>query len=426
VKRRGIVENSALALAGDVAGKAATFLLLAVAARALDGREFARLATALATATVLTAVFDCGAQVLLTRDGARGAESGRALLLALAWARCPLVVAGVIGGCLVGAIDGSIALGIATVLLAVAGAAQQSLSGILRSAQNLRPEALARLTGALATIAGGSACVLLSTGATLVVFTLACAMVASSLPMALSARRVVAAVEPVVAAVEPVAAWPALRRALPLGLMALATLAYYRSGTIVLSLLAGPHQTGLFAAASTLGFALLVLGNAVTTGLLPRLAAGTTAADRAAVTRAALAWTAAITACVAAAVIAAGRPLMILAFGSRYGGGAPALALLAAASVPIGLSGVLGTALIAAGRVRAVAIQVAATLCANLALLAVLARPLGATGAALATLGCEVLALLMLAGVTASVLPGVLPRPRAGALPLSGRPEPQR
>jgi O-antigen/teichoic acid export membrane protein len=419
VKRRGIVENSALALAGDVATKAATFLLLAVAARALSTTQFALLATALASATLLTAVFDCGAQVLLTRDGAADPSVRGALLLALTRSRWPLLIAAIIGACVIGTVDHNLTLALGTVLLAVAGAAQQSLSGALRSAQNLRPEALAKVAGAVATLAGGAACVLLSPSATLAMLALGGAAVFVLIPMTLATRRIVSRGE-------HFGTRRALSRALPLGLMALATLVYYRSGTIALSLGSSAHQTALFASASTLGFALLTLSNAVTTGLLPRLAGSANGADRIAVTRRALASTAAITAGVALAVIAGARPLMGLAFGHRYASGASSLALLAAASVLIGVSGVLGTALIAAGRIRAVAIQVGATLCANLVLLVLLAKPLGADGAALATLGCEALGLAMLATSAARALPGLLALPFGGVRAFTTLPRPER
>ena len=44
------------------------------------------------------------------------------------------------------------------------------------------------------------------------------------------------------------------------------------TGTILLKVLSSSSQTALFAAASTVGFALLMAGNAITTGLLPRKA----------------------------------------------------------------------------------------------------------------------------------------------------------
>ncbi len=389
MKQRGIAHNSALALAGDLSTKAATFLLLAVAARALTTAQFAMLATALATATLLTALLDGGVQVLLTRNGANEPCMRGPLLQALSRARLPVVVVTLVAACVFGVLAGHVALALATVLLALVGAAQLTLSGILRSAQNLGPEALSKLAAGLTTIIGGAACVVLTPNTALAVFVLAFAGAVCLAPMALAARRVVSP-GPLVKA------WPAMRSALPLGLMALATLVYYRAGTIALSLGSTAHETALFGAAATLGFALLALGNAITTALLPRLSGAADAEDRARATRQALGWTAVITTCVALAVIAGARPAMELAFGRNYVGGTQALEILAAASVLIGLSGILGTALIAAGRIAVVGVQVAVTLVANLVLLAVLARPFGATGAAFATLGCEALGLLIL------------------------------
>jgi O-antigen/teichoic acid export membrane protein len=190
--------------------------------------------------------------------------------------------------------------------------------------------------------------------------------------------------------------------------MALATLAYYRSGTIVLSIVSGSRETAAFATASTLGWGLLAVGNAVTTGLLPRLAAATDGADRAAVTRRALLWMTAVGAAAGGAVAALARPLLTIAFGARYGDAASPLAILALATILIAPGGVLGTALIAAGRIRPVAIQVAVSLAVNLAVLAWLAPGLGASGAALATLACEAASLFMLVRATRRELPGVL------------------
>jgi O-antigen/teichoic acid export membrane protein len=392
VRRRGVLQNSALAFVGDATTKAATFVLLAVAARALGTREFATLAAALATASVLTAVFDCGAQTLLTRDGAVHPGVRGAMLLALTRARLPLLGVAIAASCLLGALDGDIALAVATTLLAAASAGQLTLSGVLRAAEDLRPEAVARIVGAFATLAGGIVSVLLFPKATPTVFILGGVGFLVLAPMGMPSRHVISAGER-----RP--AWPTLMRALPLGLMAIATLAYYRSGTIALQALSTPRQTAAFAAASTLGFGLLSAANAVTTGLLPRLSACGDPDERAAVARRALVWTGALAAVAGGSVAVLARPLMALAFGSRYAGAAAApLAILAVASVLIAISGILGTVLIATGQTRPVAIQVGVSLVVNLVALAVLAPRLGAVGAALATLVCEVSAVLTLAG----------------------------
>ena len=64
----------------------------------------------------------------------------------------------------------------------------------------------------------------------------------------------------------------ALRLAAPIGLLALATIAYYRSGMLVLAALGDPADTAAFAVAAGIAFGLLAVPNAITTALLPRLA----------------------------------------------------------------------------------------------------------------------------------------------------------
>src|SRR5207247_2098629 len=64
-----------------------------------------------------------------------------------------------------------------------------------------------------------------------------------------------------------------MRSALPFGLMAFATLLYYRLGTLVLGAAGSASATGSYTVASTLAFGLLMVPNAITSGLLPRLGA---------------------------------------------------------------------------------------------------------------------------------------------------------
>jgi O-antigen/teichoic acid export membrane protein len=195
--------------------------------------------------------------------------------------------------------------------------------------------------------------------------------------------------------------------------MALATLVYYRSATIALGLLSTPAQTARFAAASTVAFGLLSFSNAVTTGLLPRLA-GARTGDQAAVTRRALVWMTGGAAVLAALVAALARPLLVVLFGARYAPAAGLLGLLALATVLIAPAGVLGTALVAAHRLWPVALQVALSLAVNLVTLAVFVPRLGADGAAAATLACEAVGLILLAWLSVRCLPELVGRAPAG------------
>jgi lipopolysaccharide exporter len=386
---RGVMQNSAFALAGDLAAKGGMLVVMMVAARGLSTREFAAFATAIAVATVMTAALDAGSQTLLTRDGVAGPAVRGPLLRALAAARAPMLLL-----CLTAAVIAGVMLhrpldAVATVLLATAGAIQLSLTGALRSAQDLRPEAMAKLATGLLEVAAAGVCLLLFPRAGVMLIALALATLVAQLPLLGAARHAIAAGT----AERPLAA---LRRAAPLGAMALATLAYYRSGTIALSVASTPSQTARFATASTLAWGMLCVGNAVTTGLLPRLSAAATAAERADITRRTIWWLTGFSAGLGAAVALLARPLLTVVFGHRYGAAAGPLALLAAATVLIAPAGVIGTALISERRLRPVGVQVAASLVTNVLALALLVPALGAAGAALATIACEVVGLALL------------------------------
>lgn len=403
MKRRGLAQNSALALVGDLAAKGGVLAVMMVAGRGLSTREFAVLATALATATLLSASLDIGSQTLLTRDGVAGPGVRGGLLRALAVARLPLLGLALLGAAIVGIASGRLSEALATVLIAAAGAAQLSLTGALRSAQDLRPEATAKLAAGVLTLAAAGVCVALAPRAGAMLLAVAAASVLALAPLFRAARLVVRRGP-------ELRPWTALRRAAPLGAMALATLVYYRSGTIALSVFSTPAETARFAAASTLAWGLLCVGNAVTTGLLPRLAHAGDAAERAAVTRRALVWMTALAILLAALVALLARPLLVLVFGARYGDAADLLALLAAATALIAPAGILGTALVAVGRLRPLGIQVGASLAVNLLALVVLVPRFGAVGAVVATLACETVAAMILARAALRALPELTAR----------------
>jgi O-antigen/teichoic acid export membrane protein len=404
VRPRGVAQNSALALAGDLAAKGGMLAVMMVAARGLPTVQFAMLATAIAIATVLTAALDLGSQTLLTRDGVDGPAARGSLLHALALARTPMLATALAIAVVVGVAMGHPLEATATVLIAAAGAAQLSLTGALRSAQDLAPEAVAKLLAGVLMLVAAGLCVAFvpRAGAMLLALT-----VASSLSLA----PLVRSVRLVARRGAPPRPWGTLRRAAPLGAMALATLAYYRSGTIALSLLSTARETALFAAASTLAWGLLCVANAVTTGLLPRLAAANSSADLAEVTRRALVWTTGFAMILAALVAALATPLLVLVFGARYGDATRPLMLLVGATVLIAPAGVLGTALVAVGRLLPLCIQVGCSLLVNLVALLLLVPVAGAVGAAGATLACETVALVLLTRAALQALPGILPWP---------------
>ena len=176
----------------------------------------------------------------------------------------------------------------------------------------------------------------------------------------------------------------------------------------MLAATADAHDTAVFGVAASIAFGMLMLPNAVTTALLPRLAAEDDLHALVACARRALAWSfvvAVLLSASAAAVVPIGLPLVL---GSAYAdAGAPFMVLCFGIPL-ITSSGVIGIALLSVGRLRPLGTQVAASLAVNLIVLALLVPSLGAVGAALATVSCELVGFLLLAHFACRALPGLL------------------
>lgn len=404
---RGLFANSAFALAGDLASKGAAAVMMVLAARELSVAQLALLAFALAAASVLSAALDMGAQMLLTRDGVPSAAVRSSLFRSLLVARVPLLTASLLVAGAIGLAYGHVVLALLTVLYAALGAGQMLLTGALRSAQNLMPEAALKLLGGALTVLSCVLCIV--SGAKAVGF-----LVALSVALGLAVAAGAPACARVMEAGRRLNVRTALRGSLPLGAMTLVTLVYYRSGTLALKLLSSPTQTARFATASTVGFALLMAPNAITTGLLPKLSA-TAPAGHPELMRRAVGWALLICLTIGGSVALGARPLLVGLFGARYAPAAPALRVLALTTLLIGPTGVLGTVLIAHGHLRPVYLQVAASLVGNLLAIAILVPACGALGAALATLACEALAFVITAVACVRAVPGCMPLGRGAA-----------
>jgi O-antigen/teichoic acid export membrane protein len=100
--------------------------------------------------------------------------------------------------------------------------------------------------------------------------------------------------------------------------------------------------------------------------------------------------------------------LLTLVFGDDYAAAAKPLVILTAGVFAIAISGILGTVLVAGRSLRPLAAQVALSLAVNLLCLALLVPRLGAAGAALATIACELVGLCVLGFVARRSLPGLI------------------
>ena len=412
MKVRGIRANSALALAGDGASKAGALLVVVVSARFLTVREFAALATGLAVAGVLTAALDLGTGTLLSRDGAVSESARGALFSRSLRDRLPLACVVLLLAPVAGLLLGRPLEGVSVAVLALSGALSLSVLGLFRACQDIRPEALQKLaSGTLAVVAAVAVC-LVSPRADALLLALAAVMLLTLVPLLRLA--------PTVADFgDDLAPLAALRRAAPIGLLALATIAYYRSGTIALAALSSADATAVYGVAAGIAFGLLMVPNAITTALLPRFSAERRPDELVACTRRALVWTSVIAVCLAAACAALAPVILPVALGPEYRAAATPFALLCLGIPLIAASGVIGTALLVIGRLQALGTQVVVSLAVNVVVLVLLVPSAGAVGAAVATVVCEAVGLAVLVNATRAALPGlVLRRPRAPRTPL--------
>jgi O-antigen/teichoic acid export membrane protein len=391
----GLAANARLAFAGDLASKAAQVGTLVVAARLLPTRELAALGICLTVGTVLTAVLDAGVSTVLVRDCAADPRSGYASASAATRTRMPLALASVAACVAAGAAMGRPLEALLVALSAILGAAALTLYAVFRAAQRLETEAAQKLVAAVVTF--GATCALAvhrpTAAAILVGLALGPAVTLPGLVLRARLFRGVRSVDRIV------------RRAAPFGAMALATLLYYRSPTLILGATRPAADVATYTLASTIAFGLLLVPNAITTALLPRLSAHGDARDaQRALARTLQLW-AALT-----LVVALGAEFVVPAvFGERYAGAVEPLVILLLAGFAIGISGVIGTVIVARRGCAALAVQIGVCLAVNLALGALLIPRFGAVGAAVDTVVTELLAVVLLAReVPGLVVPSLL------------------
>ena len=417
--RRGIAPgprvwpaNAALAFTGDVAAKSSSLVVLAVASHALSVSELATLATAMAYAYLLVPALDAGSQMLISRDGSRTLEARGGLFVAAMLGRAPVAAAGVAGAVVAGLVTGHLGVWLGTALLVLANSAALSLGGVLRASQDFLPETWFKLLYAIFTATFASIAAVTLQTADAVLFALGVGACLAQWPMWVAVTRRATLHR----GLRPMTV---LRSALPLGLLAMMAAAYGRSGTIALSLLSTDSQTAQFAIASTLAFGLLSAAQAVVGALLPRLASEVDEARRLAIMRRTFRVMALGSFAVAVAMALLGPVLIGILFGDEYAPAAEPFAILCGALPLIVANSVLGTYLLATGHVRPVVVQTTITLAVNVALLVILVPGMGADGAALATVVCELVGVVVLLVATRRRLPGLtlIGRPRSSWAP---------
>ncbi len=373
----------------DGAAAAAGLLALVLLARALPTVELARFGVALAVATVLAAVLDAGAATLLApAAGVDPARHGRAALGSLL-GRAPLVVA--VGAIVLagGAVLQETALAAAAFLYALAAAAGLTLCAVVRARGGEGVELRAKLVLATATPAVVAVAVHVRETAAAALLGFA---VAAALALAVLVRHV-----------QRTAAWDraapplaVVAAGLPYGLLAVAGLVYYRSGTLVLAAVGDHEQTAAFALAGALGFAAMTLPAAVTAPVLADLSAQQHPRLRRALVRDAARWATLVCLLGGVTLCAFARYGVEPVLGPRWHAVAAPLAILGLSLPVVGASTVVGTVLVAERRVAPLAVQAGLSLAVNVAFCLALVPVLGASGAALSVVLTETTALVVL------------------------------
>jgi O-antigen/teichoic acid export membrane protein len=259
---------------------------------------------------------------------------------------------------------------------------QAALQGLHRSVRGLIPESLVR-PGLLVVLVGVAAIASSDLDAAEAVgLTIIAASVSFAVGFLLLRAHLPAAVRAARATYES-RTW--IRSAAALTMLSAVTIVDTQSGTVMLGLLAGPEDAGVYAAAMRLAEIVSFVLLAVNTPLAPhvaRLYAENRMSElQRTVTRAAKAILV-LTAPLVAVLLVFGSQLLLL-FGDDFSGGNDALVVLALGQLVNALMGSVGILLIMTGHERDVLASVGCATLVGLGLTAALIPPLGAEGAAI-------------------------------------------
>ncbi len=237
---------------------------------------------------------------------------------------------------------------------------------------------------------------LLGTGLTVAVFLWTGSVVAAAMVMAAEALVIAAIMIAIVLGrrglsrltVRPATIRTLLREALPVMVSAVSIVIYQKIDQVMVRAISGPAETGYYAVAARLSEGLGFVAVAVAHSLLPVVVAEIAASDRAGAARRLqpkLDVMAGLCFCVMGFWLVAGGPVITALFGEAFAPAIPILMVHLASFLFIGTGLMQSCWLIATGQQKYMMIVTATGLGANLLLNAVLIPPMGAMGAAVAT-----------------------------------------
>ena len=398
-RRPGLVGNAARA---SVAGFSTLLLavLLVIAGRLLGDEEYGKFSFALALAMIFETVIDFGLKEITTREVARNKSAARELVaqtfgLKLALAAVASMGLVVASNLLRSEPDVRLAcylLGAASVLRSYLLTLRYTLQGIERF-------------GLDGVVVGVDRLLLLALGVGALVggfglFGLAVAFVGARV-ISLSVACVLAAGQ--IGTFHPAfdrARWLALQqRALPFGAFVVVLYLYSYADTVMLGVLRGDAETGLYNAAYRIYEGLANVGQVLQTVLIPRLSHhhATSRVAHGRLARSGLVIGGVLAVPTAAAGVVFAAPVVVLLFGSAYGAAGGVLQLLSVGLVVVFPLCVLHAVALSAGA-GGWLLRTAVLGCTlNVGLNFVLIPRFGMHGAAAATVAGETLSLIVLA-----------------------------
>ncbi|HEV8584863.1 MAG TPA: polysaccharide biosynthesis C-terminal domain-containing protein [Methylomirabilota bacterium] len=391
-----IGRNVSALVAAQFATKAVNLLVSVALVRWLGVHELGRYAYVLAFCFPFGALADFGLATLAIRDASRApAEAPRILAVVrrAALALAAASAAAMTGLALALGHDGAIvaAIGLGGLASIVSALTMPSLV-LLTARERLDRLSLHRVAGSVLSSAA-TAGVLLAGGG---VVALLAGSLGTSAVMWLVARAL--AGDPGRAPAVPAGAGAALlRRAVPFGLLMAGFALYYRVDMVMLEWLAAPGELGRYAAAYRFLDAVVVLAASLGGPLFPRLSSVAVGAPAEARRLLEAGWRPllALGLPLTVGTVAVAGDLVALLFGAEFAGAAPLLRLLILGTLPLFWINIANHALIAADRVWALVGVYALSALVNVAGNLVLVPRWGAAGAAVATVACEWLNLVL-------------------------------
>jgi len=363
------------------------FVQSLVLARGLGPEEFGHWILWMSWAATLTAAFDAGFGVLVTRDAARDATSGGRLVSAACAVRwtlfAPLGVALWLAAGWFAAPDSQAAVRRIVWLVAV-GLGYGAVAAGFRAWPRWVPFVLAtEIVGAVVTTAGAIVVVARGRHAT-TMLEIAIGVQALQLTAAVCLWRILDG--PSFALPNVTEAWRLLRRAWPFALLGLVANGQARLAPLMLGALSFAEELAYLGVASRIVEAIKALPQAAFAGVLPVLTAARSRQEEVPVRAAFHTWLHRFAWVATAGLFVAGYPVLRWSFGVEYIGAWPVLLVLAVGLLPTLANSAREVYLFAAGRENDVARLSAIALAIQAALALLLVPSLGAPGAAAALL----------------------------------------